>query len=185
MPRGPKAHGDLSTPSGDAAIFLQTALDGLKVLLVDERSLVGARVMGWMEHHLKFGLENDEDWGGLPVVCFLGDGKQLPAVCDSPVYSYTGKAIASSRGAFLWRAFSTVVELKKSVRQDSSEAELRRALDHLRNQDVDFLQQFQWNSLESKFSKTTMEKMKDDALFVFPTLEEEWDHNMKQILKTK
>ena len=189
VPCGPKAHGDLSTPSGDAAIFLQTALDGLKVLLVDERSLVGARVMGWMEHHLKFGLKIDADWGGVPVVIFLGDGKQLPAVCDSPVYSYTGKAIASSRGAFLWRAFTTVVELKKSMRQDSSEAELRRALDHLRNyevdnQDVDFLQQFQWNSLESKFSKTTMEKMKDDALFVFPTLEEEWDHNSKQILKT-
>jgi hypothetical protein len=66
---------------------LQTNSQGLKVLLVDERSLIGCTNLGWMEFMCKseMGVES-KSWGGLPVVVLLGDDVQLPPVLDCPVY---------------------------------------------------------------------------------------------------
>jgi hypothetical protein len=72
---------------------------GLKVLLVDERSLVGATTLGWVEFMCRYGVEEgqnfDKTWGGLPVVIFFGDDVQLPPVLDSPVYNTSGKTPAA------------------------------------------------------------------------------------------
>jgi hypothetical protein len=50
---------------------------GLKVLLVDERSLIGATTLGWVEFMCRYGVEEgqnfDKTWGGLSVVIFFGD----------------------------------------------------------------------------------------------------------------
>jgi hypothetical protein len=46
----------------------------LKVLLVDERSMIGCINLDWMEFMCKSGMEvESKSWGGLPVVVFLGD----------------------------------------------------------------------------------------------------------------
>jgi hypothetical protein len=54
---------------------------GLKVLLVDERSLVGATTLGWVEFMCRYGVEEgqnfDKTWGGLPVVIFFCDNVQF------------------------------------------------------------------------------------------------------------
>jgi hypothetical protein len=47
---------------------------GLKVLLVDERSLIGATTLGWVEFMCRYGVEEgqnfDKTWGGL-ICCKL------------------------------------------------------------------------------------------------------------------
>ena len=69
--------------------------EGLKVLLVDERSMIGATTLGWMEFMFSYGVKNGENiyqsWGDLPVVIFLGDDVQLSPVLHSPVYSSSCK----------------------------------------------------------------------------------------------
>ena len=60
---------------------LQQNCEGLKVLLVDERSMIGTTTLGWMEFMCRYGIKNgeniDQSWGGLPVVIFLWDDVQL------------------------------------------------------------------------------------------------------------
>ena len=83
---GRQVKGDMIVPVGEKGQFLQTALRETKCLLIDERSLVGCRVLGWMEHHVKHGKMSEEAWGGMPAIVFLGDDVQLPPVLDSPVF---------------------------------------------------------------------------------------------------
>jgi hypothetical protein len=68
----------------------------LKVLLVDERSLIGCTNLGWMEFMCKSGTGvESKSWGGLPVVVVvLGDDVQLPPVLDYPVYKCYAKSQA-------------------------------------------------------------------------------------------
>lgn len=59
----------------------QDNCEGLKVLLADERSMIGA-TLGWMESMCRYGVKNgenfDQSWNCLPVVILLGDDVQLP-----------------------------------------------------------------------------------------------------------
>jgi hypothetical protein len=60
---------------------------GLKVLLVDERSLIGCTNLGWMEFMCKSGTGvESKSCGGLPVVVFLGDDVQLPPVVTPDIW---------------------------------------------------------------------------------------------------
>jgi predicted deacylase len=65
---------------------LRKNCQGLKVLLVDERSLIGATTLGWVEFMCRYGVEEgqnfDKTWGGLPVVIFFGrqSGKKISAI---------------------------------------------------------------------------------------------------------
>ena len=75
-------------PDGSLGDNLQRNCEGVHVLLVDERSMIGCTTLGWIEFMCKYGmknrLKNSASWGGIPVVVFLGDDVQLPPVCDSP-----------------------------------------------------------------------------------------------------
>ena len=79
----------MKPPDGAASSILQNNCANLKTLLVDERSLIGANTLGWMEFMCRHGVAahtgSSESWGGLPVVVFLGDDVQLPPVLDTPV----------------------------------------------------------------------------------------------------
>ena len=51
-------------------------------MLVDERSLIGSKNLGWMEFMCRYGVEKGKNynvpWGGLPVVVCFGDDVQIP-----------------------------------------------------------------------------------------------------------
>jgi hypothetical protein len=187
VPCGPKCSKDMTAPVGTTAEKLQKNCESLVCLLIDERSLVGCNLLGWMEYHSQCGMKTDKDWGGLPVVVFLGDDIQLPPVCDSPVYNCNSSKPASMRGALLWKAFDTVVTLHQIIRQDNREQELKSVLQRLRTysateNDCEWLQQFQWGNLQKKYSPTDMQNMTENALFAFPTHAQEWEHNKAQLL---
>ena len=187
IPCGPKCLKDMSPPVGSTGERLQQNCEGLICLLVDERSLVGCSLLGWMEYHSQCGLKNNMEWGGVPVVVFFGDDIQLPSVCDSPVYLCCSSKPAAMRGALIWKGFDTAVELKQIVRQNSDQKRLKQVLNSLRtyttnDNDTQWLQNFQWDHLIKKYGKTLMQSMKEDALFVFPTHEEEWRHNKTELM---
>jgi hypothetical protein len=97
---------EMKPPEGTLGEKLQQNCEGLKVLLVDERSMIGATTLGWMEFMCRYGVkigENfDQSWGGLPVVIFLGDDVQLSPVLDSPVYNSSCKLPAALHGVLVW-----------------------------------------------------------------------------------
>ena len=73
----------MTPPDGASGETLQENLKDIKVLLIDERSLIGATNLGWMEFLCRcrmVGSANfSRSWGGIPVV-FFGDDVQLPPV---------------------------------------------------------------------------------------------------------
>ena len=165
---------------------------GLKVLLVDERSLVGATTLGWVEFMCRYGVEEgqnfDKTWGGLPVVIFFGDDVQLPPVLDSPVYNTSGKTPAALHGALVWKNFNHAVNLQQIVRQAPDQQQLKEVLLALREYKTtschaNWLQNFQWNNLRLKYGTDFLSRLSENGLFVFPTHEEVWGHNKMKLLE--
>ncbi|XP_021373892.1 ATP-dependent DNA helicase PIF1-like [Mizuhopecten yessoensis] len=183
---------EMKQPDGKIGKLLQENCRGVEVLLVDERSLIGATTLGWMEFMCRCamysGSKSQETWGGLPVVVFLGDDVQLPPVLDSPVYNCKSKVPAAMHGVLVWKEFDRVVHLQNIIRQSQSEKHLRELLSALREYQASpvqaqWLQQFQWNNLRTRYGNELLQSMSEEGLFVFPTHEEEWQHNKCQILK--
>ena len=108
----------MKPPDGQRGETLQANCSGLEVLLVDERSLIGATTMGWMcWYGVKKDAQSNQSWGGIPVVVFFGDDIQLPPVLDSPVYNSHSKVPAAMHGVLVWKEFDTSVILKTAMRQ--------------------------------------------------------------------
>ena len=95
----------MKAPDGILGETLQKNCDGLEVLLVDARSMIGATTLGWMELMCSCGVRrgsnSHKSWGGLPVVVFFGDDVQLPPVLDSPVYNCKSKLPAAIHGVLV------------------------------------------------------------------------------------
>ncbi len=73
------------------------------------------------------------------------------------------------------------------MRQDESEVQLRDVLQRLRTysstkQDCQWLQHFQWSNITQRYEKEVVETMTQNALFAFPTHQEEWEHNKTKLL---
>jgi len=66
----------------------QTCWKEIKLLILDEKSMVGRSQVGRMDHRLyqAYPQNADEILGGMPAI-FFGDFAQLPPVGDSPMYS--------------------------------------------------------------------------------------------------
>ena len=172
----------MKPPNGAAGSIFQNNCANLKTLLVDERSLIGANTLGWMEFMCRHGVAahtgSSESWGGLPVV-FLGDDVQLPPVLDTPVYKPVGTTPAAMHGALVWKEFQTVVDLQQVFHEVlMALRENKMTKDH-----AAWLLNFQWHKLLSTKGKDLMQRMGSSGLFVFPSHEEEAQHNNKKLLE--
>ena len=183
---------EMKPPEGALGEKLQKNCQGLKILLVDERSLIGATTLGWVEFMCRYGVEEgqnfDKTWGGLPVVIFFYDDVQLPPVLDSPVYNNSGKRPAALHGALVWKNFNHAVNLQQIVRQAPDQQQLKEVLLALREYKTtschaNWLQNFQWNNLRLKYGTDFLSRLSENGLFVFPTHEEVWGHNKMKLLE--
>lgn len=66
----------------------QTRWKSVKLLIIDEKSMIGQYVFGKVDRRLRqvFPNSQDETLGNLPAIIF-GDFGQLPPVGDTPLYS--------------------------------------------------------------------------------------------------
>ncbi|XP_033726129.1 uncharacterized protein LOC117315835 [Pecten maximus] len=179
---------EMTLPTGHTAESLQENCDGLKVLLVDERSLIGCSTLGWMEFNCRFGMKSDSNWGGLPVVVLLGDDVQLSPVLDSPLYKPNANCPAAMHGSLVWQDFNTAVTLKTIIRQNESQQQLKSVLTSLRQykltpDQATWLQNYQWDDLRKNFNHDLSHRISQNGLYVFPTHNEEWKHNKNKILE--
>ena len=78
--------------SAQALKTLLAKLEGTVALIVDERSMVSALLLGTIEAYCRQtafkGTYNDLSWGGLPMVILVGDDYQLPPIDEGAFYCF-------------------------------------------------------------------------------------------------
>jgi hypothetical protein len=59
----------------------------VKVLFIDEVSLLSEQLMSEIDHALRYATEHPDEWFGGISVIFAGDFFQYPPICATPLYS--------------------------------------------------------------------------------------------------
>ena len=117
---------------------LEAACRHLKILIVDEVSMVGRRMLGRLDRNLRLGIDARHlRFGGVAVV-IIGDHAQLPPVKDKPLYvreDAVGGAV-EAQGCAAYLQFEDVVVLSRPFRQGAAD-DFYNMLLRIREGDVD------------------------------------------------
>jgi ATP-dependent DNA helicase PIF1 len=105
----------------------QTRWKDAKLLILDEKSMVGSAQMGRMDCRLRQAFPHcaDEVLGRLPAI-FFGDFAQLPPVGDSPIYSSKPsrrRAALAAEGHNVFLSFNKSITLSTIYRQAGEDAQ--------------------------------------------------------------
>ena len=109
---------ELPELAGEQLQALQARLEGLRLLLIDEMSMVGRKLLRTIDLRLRqaFPHRATEPFGGTSI-CLLGDFGQLPPVLDRPMYdTAAGGGRLSEDGRATFRVFSKAVILQRVER---------------------------------------------------------------------
>lgn len=117
--------------NGEARTKYQSELRTLKFIIIDEMSMIGARMLYMIERRLReIQPEVNEPFGGIFVYLF-GDFRQLPPVKNAALYSSTFFDTMSQQGRLFFNEFEAFIELNCSHRQSTSDASFRNLLENL------------------------------------------------------
>ena len=130
---------------------LQNDLAGIDYIIIDEFSVVGQNMLGWIDSCCKqaTGCFN-KVFGGINVM-LLGDIAQLPPVSDCVLYHTNPTNAISTSGFHAYHCFEKVVKLSVNHRANGDnmkQQEFRDLLLRLRNGENTF---FDWSILQNRF----------------------------------
>jgi ATP-dependent exoDNAse (exonuclease V) alpha subunit len=116
--------------SGLARLQTRTRWKKVKLLILDEKSMVGRSQVGRMDCRLcqTYPQFADEILGGIPAI-FFGDFAQLPPVGDTPMYSnkHSGYRTAlHAEGHCVFESFKQSITLETVYRQAGEEPEQKK-----------------------------------------------------------
>ncbi|XP_031637004.1 uncharacterized protein LOC116349612 [Contarinia nasturtii] len=126
--------GDLPTLSNNIANTIRAQLVHLKLMIIDEISMVGSKILHWIHQRLVQIFGKNEPFGGISVIV-VGDLHQLPPVGDQKVFkpfrNPNNNRIGSLLGpvSVLWENFE-YFELSQVMRQ-KDDINFVNALNHL------------------------------------------------------
>ena len=94
----------------------------VSLFIVDEVSMVGARLLSKIDACMRW-LFNQDQWLGGKHFAFMGDFLQLSCVRDTPLYSPIAvrQSREQSRGLLCWKELTDCVELMQQMRQAEQE----------------------------------------------------------------
>ena len=170
--------------SGQSLKTLMSKLEKSIALIVDERSMVSALLLGTMEAYCRQavfkGQFKDLSWGGLPIVILVGDDYQLPPIDEGAFYCQ-GQQTRQQKskveegfvqnGMKLFKQFGTdVMTLAKSKRVLEGQIQLQQILDGVRGssettlsmEDAEYLCSFHIDNKDC-FNQQDKEQIKKDA----------------------
>ncbi|XP_037811885.1 uncharacterized protein LOC119603786 [Lucilia sericata] len=108
--------GDVRPLSSDMVNTLVAKFMHLKVIIIDEISMVGSRMLGYLDSRLKQIFKTTQPFGGMSILVF-GDLKQLPPVGDKWIFSSnSSNPYGTIAGGALWDLFR-FYELTEIMRQ--------------------------------------------------------------------
>ncbi|KAM4061282.1 PIF1-like helicase [Hirsutella rhossiliensis] len=113
---------------------LQKKLKDIQYLIIDEKSMLGLRMLSWIDDRLReaFPHRNEEFFGGLNVL-LVGDFFQLPPVLQKPLYYDKEVQGVEIKGRNAYMRFDKTVFLSVVQRQcGDDQAAFRKALGELR-----------------------------------------------------
>ena len=160
--RGTTIHSTLSIPvssktfdlNGESLKKLQNRLKGISYFIIDEKSMVGRRMLAIIDIRLRqaFPEQRNQVFGGRSLI-LVGDFGQLPPVLDEPMYSQIPRCDPlSSDGIVAYSQFCEVYKLDIIQRQSGDSEEqcnFRSLLLCLRNGEST---EDDWKLLATRFS---------------------------------
>ncbi|XP_028413092.1 ATP-dependent DNA helicase pfh1-like [Dendronephthya gigantea] len=109
---------------GDSLQRLQLRLEGKRFLIIDEMSMIGHKMLSWLDNRLRAGTgKEDVPFGGMSVI-LMGDFGQLPPVGDRPMYIAGNGSVISDHGHSMYLTFDHVVILEQVMRQIGEDPEV-------------------------------------------------------------
>ncbi|KAH0826840.1 hypothetical protein AYO21_07253 [Fonsecaea monophora] len=133
----PKSYEKLSQQNLQAA---QSTMREIRYLIIDEKSMIGLKMMSWMDQRLReIYPTRDLPFGGINII-IAGDFCQLPPVAMKPLF-FQGQLVDPTEvaGRTLYNLFDKTIELNVIKRQDGQTTEaiaFREALNALREDRV-------------------------------------------------
>ena len=101
--------------------LLQTNLENVQYLIIDEYSFVGQSLLGWIDSHCRQATgRTDTTFDGISVI-LVSDIAQLPPVGDKPLYHSLPKPEKQMQGLLLYHEFKKVVKLTVNQRFQGSD----------------------------------------------------------------
>ena len=181
LPIGTKGNKDLT---GESLVRLQNALQHTNYVIVDEYSMLGQKMFGWVDKRCRqaTGL-NDELFGGKSII-LVGDPGQLPPVADKSLYHSKPSDCVQEQGHLAYFMFNTVVKLSVNQRVQGStpqQTRFRYLLTRLRTGDCN---QDDWKLLLTRQPSTVQEKsLFQDAVRLFYANDQVADYNSEKLSK--
>ena len=175
---GPNRKKEYQPPGSSKLNTLRAHLGKLKLLVIDEASMVGADLLYDIHRRLQDITENrDQDtrFGGVSILA-VGDLYQLQPVGQKHIFGDPSDDYARLHGS-IWKETFILFELTESMRQkdDQAFAELLKRVRTAECTEDDL------SLLQSREVTTNSEDYPSQALHVFKTNEDVDYHNMKQI----
>jgi len=184
--------------SAQALKTLMSKLENTIALIVDERSMVSALLLGTMEAYCKQaafkGKNNHLKWGGLPIVILVGDDYQLPPIDEGAFYCQdkrTKRQRTKVEELFVQNGMELFLECGKDVMtlpQTKRVLEGQTQLQHILNgvrgasentlskEDAEYLCSFHIDN-KDHYNQEDKDEIKKDALFLYATVEAKNAHN--------
>ena len=184
--------------SGKAQKALMEKLENNVVLIVDERSMISALLLGTMEAYCRQaafkGQNNLSSWGGLPIVIFVGDDHQLAPIDVGAFYclgdrprrlrTKVEEEFVQNGMDFFQEFGKDVMTLAQSKRVLQGQIQLQQILNEVRGsseetlsmEDAEYLCSFHIDN-KDWFNQQEKEQIKKDALFLFANVEPKNEYN--------
>ena len=158
---------------------LQHQWKDIKLLIVDEKSMIGRTMAGKIDSRLRQ-IIADDVLGGIGVLLF-GDFAQLPPVGDSPLYSSKiPLKPLSIAGRDVYLSFNQSITLQHIFRQQGNDPISQQFRDLLLCQRTYSITQEDYHLLSTRFSNNLPVEERNtfhDAIHLFPTRADVETHN--------
>lgn len=159
---------------------LATKLDHLKVLIIDEISMVGQHILNMVNERLQHLMGNKKHFGGVSVVA-VGDFRQLPPVFATPLYHpSSSNPYEEIFNKPLWKKFE-VFHLTDIMRQSNKDFQIA-----LNNLAIGKLPTKDLHLFQSRTFKTLPKSQNiKDAIHLFPKNKDVDGFNKKYLASIK
>ena len=135
LPVGTRGNKELTA---QALVRLQNNLKGIAYIIIDEYSMLGQTMLGWIDRRCRQATGiSDEVFGHLSIILFV-DPVQLPPVADKPLYHSKPTSSIGEQGHLAYLMFTNVIKLSVNQRVQGSnpeQSQFRELLMRLRTGD--------------------------------------------------